>query len=60
MNIIIDATYYISGIYTNLRAFLCKRCDVKYYVINDTWCLQKKIVLSTSVCSFSFIITQNV
>jgi len=34
------ATYYyrcyliISGIYTNFHIFLCKKCDVGYYVIN--------------------------
>ena len=34
MNIIVDVTYLISVIYTNLRTFLCKKCDVGYYVIN--------------------------
>ena len=34
MNIIIDVTYLISGIYTNLCTFLCKKCDIGYYVIN--------------------------
>jgi len=32
MNIIIDVTYLISGIYTNLCSLLCKKCDVRYYV----------------------------
>jgi len=34
MNIIIDVIYLISGIYTNFRRLLCKKCDVGYYVIN--------------------------
>ena len=34
MNIIIDLTYLISGIYTNFCRLLCKKCDVGYYVIN--------------------------
>jgi len=33
-NIIDDVTYLISGIYTNLHTFQCKKCDVGYYVIN--------------------------
>jgi len=28
MNVIIDVTCIISGIYTNFRTFLCKKCDV--------------------------------
>jgi len=35
MNIIIDVTYLISGNYTNFRSFLCKMCDVRYYIINQ-------------------------
>jgi len=36
MNIIVDVTYLISGIYTNFRRLLlCKKCDVGYYVINN-------------------------
>jgi len=35
MNIIVDITYLISGIYTNLCTFLCKMCDVGYYVITS-------------------------
>ena len=31
MNIIINDTYRISGLYTNFHAFLCKKCDVGYY-----------------------------
>ena len=27
MNIIVDITYLISGIYTNFWIFLCKKCD---------------------------------
>jgi len=34
MNIVIDVTYLISGIDTNLCTFLCKNYDVGYYVIN--------------------------
>jgi len=34
VNIIIDVTYLISGIYTNFCTFLCKNCDVGYYVIS--------------------------
>ena len=34
MNIIIDVISLISGIYTNFPSFLCKKCDVGYYVIN--------------------------
>jgi len=34
MNIIIDVTYVISGIYTNFHSLLCKECDMGYYVIN--------------------------
>ena len=33
MNIVVDGTYLISGIYTNFRRLLCKKCDVGYYVI---------------------------
>ena len=32
VNIIIDVTYLISGIYTDFSTFLCKNCDVGYYV----------------------------
>ena len=28
MNIVVDGTYLISGIYTNFRRLLCKKCDV--------------------------------
>jgi len=34
MNIIVDATYLICGIHTNICRLLCKKCDVGYYVIN--------------------------
>jgi len=34
MNIIIDVIYLISGVYTNFRRLLYKKCDVGYYVIN--------------------------
>ena len=34
MNIIINVTYLISGIYNNFHRLLCKKCDVGYYVIN--------------------------
>jgi len=34
MNIIIDVTYLVSGIYTNFLRLLRKKCDVGYYVIN--------------------------
>jgi len=34
MNISIDVTYLISGINTNFRRLLCKKCDVGYYIIN--------------------------
>jgi len=34
MNIIVDVTCIISGIYTNFRRILCKKRDVGYYVIN--------------------------
>jgi len=34
MNIIIDVSYLISGIYTIFCKLLCKKCDVGYYVIN--------------------------
>ena len=33
MNIIIDVTCLICGIYTDFHRLLCKRCDVEYYVI---------------------------
>ena len=32
MNIIIDVTYLIYGIYTNFRRLLCKNCDGGYCV----------------------------
>jgi len=32
-NIIIDITYLISGIYSNFRRLLRKKCDAGYYVI---------------------------
>jgi len=57
MNIIINATYWISGIYTNFRRLLLhKKCDVGYYVINDG---VMKLMIPASVYSFNFIITQN-
>ena len=31
--IVIDVTYLVSGIYTNFRTFLCKKCDVGYYCV---------------------------
>ena len=34
MNIIVDVIYLISGLYTKLCTFQCKKCDVGYYVIN--------------------------
>ena len=34
LNVIIDVTYLMSGIYTDFRRLLCKKCDVGYYVIN--------------------------
>ena len=34
MNIIVEVTYLISGIYTNFRRLRGKKCDVEYYVIN--------------------------
>jgi len=34
INIIIDVSYLISGIYTNFFQLLRKKCDVGYYVIN--------------------------
>jgi len=34
MNIVINVTYLISGIYTNVSRLLYKKCDVGYYVIN--------------------------
>jgi len=34
VNIIVDVTYLISGIYTNFRRLLCKKFDVGYYAIN--------------------------
>jgi len=38
INIIIDVSYLISGIYTNFFRLLCKKCDVGYYVINHGAC----------------------
>ena len=34
MNIIIDVTYLIAGLYIKLRIFKCKKCNVGYYIIN--------------------------
>jgi len=34
VNNMIDVTDFTSGIYTNFRRLLCKKCDVGYYVIN--------------------------
>jgi len=31
---IMDANYLVTGMYTNFRRLLCKKCDVGYYVIN--------------------------
>ena len=46
VNIIVDVTDLISGIYTNFRTLLCKMCDVGYYVIKHMvyWCLQKIVL----------------
>jgi len=54
MNIVFNVTYLIYGINTDFCTFLCKKCDVGYYVINrdDDWWLP------ASVYSFNFI-TQN-
>ena len=38
MNIIIDVTYSVSGIYTNFSIFQCKKSDVVYYVISYDDC----------------------
>jgi len=35
MNIIIDITYLISGIYTIFHTFRCKKCDIGYYVFQS-------------------------
>jgi len=45
MNIIVDVAYLISRIYTNFRAFPCKKCDVGYYVVNhdDDWWLPASV-----------------
>jgi len=51
MNIIINVTYLISGIYNNFRRLLCKKCDVRYSVMN--------LMVLASVSGFNFIITQN-
>ena len=34
MNIVIDVGYLISGTYTYMHTFLCKKCDAGYYFIN--------------------------
>ena len=31
---IMDANYLVTGMYTNFRRLLCKKCDVGYYVTN--------------------------
>jgi len=36
MNIIINTTYSFSGIYTNFRKFLCKKCDIGYDGVKKT------------------------
>jgi len=45
MNIVIDVSYLISGIYTNLHSLpvLCKKCDVGYYVFNH--CVVKLMII---------------
>ena len=35
MNIIINVTYLISGIYIKFRRLLCKKCGDGYYAINQ-------------------------
>ena len=30
----VRVTYLISKIYTNFRNFLCKKCDIRYYLIS--------------------------
>ena len=56
MNIIIDITYLISGIYTNFRRLLCKKCDAGYYTVNHG--VMKLMTTTASVYSFNFIIKQ--
>ena len=34
MNIIIDVTYLVSSINTTFHIFLCKKCDIGYYIVN--------------------------
>ena len=55
MNIIIYVSYVSSGIYTNCCIFLCKECEVGYYIINHVFTEEDYV----NVCSFSFIITRN-
>ena len=59
MNIVVDVSYLISGIYTNLHSLpvLWKKCDVGYYVFNH--CVVKLMIIQASVYIFNFIITQN-
>jgi len=51
---VIDVTYLLSGIYTNFRRLLCKKCDVGYYVINheidDYWLV---FIVSVSLLHFN-------
>jgi len=57
MNVVIGATYLMSGIYTNFCRLLCKKCDAGYYVINR--CVMKLMITGWCLYSFNFIITQN-
>jgi len=53
MNIIIDVTYFISGIYTNFRTFLCNRCD--YQLSNDID--DYRLVFAVSISLLRIILT---
>jgi len=64
MTIIIDVTHLISEIYTNLRIFLCKKCDVGYYVINRgvyrrRSCDRLVFIVSISLLRYIVIACQN-
>jgi len=51
MNIIIDVTCLICGIYTDFHRLLCKKCDVEYYVIKHG---VMKLMTAGQCLSFQF------
>jgi len=67
MNIVVDDTYLISGIYTDIRTFLCRKCDYQSSNEIDDYRLvfqgrrlreEKKLRVAKIFSSFALILFQ--